>query len=137
MAFLLAGSLSCRMTLTWTIDAENCLMAAVAKGDVTRAEVETYLDAIIQNRVLSYRKVFDAGQGNTSMTADDVLPLAVRMRSFHTLGKMGPLAIVVPPGRGKRLTRAFGMLAVADRPMRVFEEAAKAYRWIIQQDCPV
>ena len=121
------------MPLHWTIDTEQRLMIAVAEGDVTRAEVEDYLDAIVSAGALTYHKVFDASKGDTSMNADDLLPLGVRVRSFHALGTMGALAIVVPPGRGKRLHRAFGMLAVADRPMRIFDEAAPAYRWIEQQ----
>jgi hypothetical protein len=35
------------MSLAWTIDTENHLMVAVADGEVTRVDVENYLDAII------------------------------------------------------------------------------------------
>lgn len=121
------------MSLVWTIDTENCLMVAVAEGWVTRPEVEDYFDAIIANQALTYRKVFDASKGGTLMTADDLLPLGVRVRSMHAAGQMGPLAIIVAPGKGKRLVRTFGMLAVADRPMQVFENVAQAYRWIEKQ----
>ena len=121
------------MALTWTIDTQNHLMIAVADGNVTRVDVENYLDAIIANQALTYRKVFDASKGGTTMTTDDLLPLGVRMRSFHASGEMGPLAIVVAPGQGKRLARTFGMLAVADRPMQVFARVAQAYRWIEKQ----
>ena len=124
------------MPLDWTLDPDSRLMVAVATGDVTRREVETYLDAIIANGALAYRKVFDASQGDTSMTAEDILPLAVRMRSFHDLGQMGPLAIILPPGRGKRLHRAVGILAVAERPMRIFDDPARAYRWVAKQIMP-
>src|SRR5260221_10214791 len=124
------------MPLVWTVDIQNQLMVAVATGDVTRPEVVNYLDAIVENGALGYRKVFDASQGDTSMTAEDVLPLAVRMRSFHALGPMGPLAIILPPGRGNRLRRAFGILAVAERPMRIFDEVEPAYRWIAKQALP-
>lgn len=124
------------MSLVWTIDTESHLMVAVANGEVTRVDVENYLDAIIANQALTYRKVFDASKGKTAMTADELLPVGVRVRSFHASGKMGPLAIVVPPGRGRRLARTFGMLAVADRPMQVFDQTAQAYRWIEKQAKP-
>jgi hypothetical protein len=124
------------MPLIWKLDAANSLVVAVASGDVTRSEMERYLDAIVENEALAYRKVFDVHKGDTSMTADDVLPLAVRMRSLHDLGEMGPLAVILPPGRGKRLHRALGMIATAKRPMRVFENPMLAYRWIAKQDLP-
>ncbi len=121
------------MSLAWTIDTENHLMVAVADGEVTRVDVENYLDAIIANQALTYRKLFDASKGATAMTADDLLPLGVRMRALHMSGEMGPLAVVLAPGKGKRLARTFGMLAVADRPMQVFEQVTQAYRWIEKQ----
>jgi hypothetical protein len=124
------------MPLVCKIDRANSLVVAVANGDVTRLEVDRYLDALIESEALAYRKVFDVHKGDTSMTADDVLPLAVRLRSLHELGPMGPLAVVLPPGRGKRLQRALGMVAAAKRPMRVFESPLLAYRWIAKQDLP-
>jgi hypothetical protein len=51
---------------------------------------------------------------------------------MHT-GKMGPLAVVVAADKEKLLGRLFGMLAVAKRPMRVFNDPAQAYRWIEKQ----
>jgi hypothetical protein len=124
------------MPLVWKIDPANSLAVVVADGDVTRRDVDRYLDALIESEALAYRKVFDVHKGDTSMTADEVLPLAVRLRSLHELGPMGPLAVVLPPGRGKRLHRALGMVAAAKRPMRVFEKPLLAYRWIAKQDLP-
>jgi hypothetical protein len=121
------------MPLVWKLDPENSLVVAVANGDVTRLEVEGYLDALIEKEALPYRKVFDVHHGDTSMTADDVLPLAVRMRTLHDLGPMGPLVVILPAGRGKRLQRALGMVATAKRPMRVFEDQLPAYRWVAKQ----
>jgi hypothetical protein len=120
--------------LAWKIDPADGLVVVVAKGDVTRVEVERYLDAIVEGLALGFRKIFDVHEGDTSMTADDVLPLATRMRGLHEFGEMGPLAVVLPPGRGKRLQRAFGMLAVAKRPMRLFDDPTRAYSWISKQD---
>jgi len=124
------------MPLIWKLDPENSLVVAVGNGDVTRLEVEGYLDALIENEALPYRKVFDVHNGDTAMTADDVLPLAVRMRSLHELGPLGPLAVILPAGRGKRLQRALGMVATAKRPMRLFESQLLGYRWVAKQSLP-
>jgi hypothetical protein len=120
----------------WKIDPANNLMVAVGNGYVTRREVEGFFDAIVDNEALAYRKVFDVHKGDTAMTADDVLPLGARLRSLHELGAMGPLAVVLPLGRGKRLQRALGMVAAAKRPMRVFDDPLLAYRWIAKQEIP-
>lgn len=124
------------MPLIWTLDPKHFLMIAVANGEVTRSDVERYLDTIIGSNALAYRKVFDATDGTTSMNADDFLPLAVRMRSLHGLGGMGALAVILPPGRGERLKRMLGMLAVADRPIGIFNGPMLAYRWIAKQSVP-
>ena len=122
------------MPLAWTVEPEDALVVAVAKGDVTRIEMERFLDSIVEGLALGFRKIFDVHEGDTSMTADDVLPLATRMRGLHEFGTMGPLAVVLPPGRGKRLERAFGMLGVAKRPMRIFDDPTRAYSWISKQN---
>jgi hypothetical protein len=124
------------MPLTWTIDHENTIMTIVAEGDVTRADLDAMLDAMIAGDALRYRRFFEASRGDTSMTDDDVLQLGWRMRSLHRLGPMGPLAVVLPPSKMEMASRAIGMLAVADRPLRVFTGADEAHRWITRQPLP-
>jgi hypothetical protein len=108
-------------------------MTAVATGDVTRIEVDAYLDAIMANAALGFCKLFDASQAHTSMVADDLLALGMRMRSMHFEGPMGPLAMVVPPVRGEQIERMLGMIAAADRPMRIFVDLIRARRWFRDQ----
>jgi hypothetical protein len=66
------------------------------------------------------------------MGPDDWLALGVRIRSMQT-DDMGPLAVVVTSGKEKLLGRLFGMLAVPDRPMRIFDDSTRARRWIEKQ----
>ncbi len=47
---------------------------------------------------------------------------------------MGPLALVVPPDKGELLDHMVGMIAAADRPMRIFLEPVRARRWIDEQE---
>ena len=118
------------MSLYWTIDPERKLMTAVAEGEVTRDEFESYLDAMEQAGANAYRKLFDGGRGVTRMPAEEILALGVRMRTSHATGPMGPLAVVVPGELAEPLGRVLGMLAAAQRPMRVFTEAGAARKWI-------
>ena len=133
MALFLAGWHIEPMPLQWTIDVENRFMTAVATGDVTRAEVDGFLDAVMANKALGYRKLFDAGRADTSMDPGDLVALGTRMRSMHFEGAMGPLALVAPAGQGEPLERLFGMIAAADRPMRLFRKVGRARLWIEEQ----
>src|SRR3989442_42735 len=59
-----------------------------------------------------------------------VLAFVVRFRAFNAQGPVGPLAVVVPDGKADLVARVLGILASADRPMRVFRTVALARRWI-------
>lgn len=118
------------MPLHWTIDSKERLVVAVAEGEVTRDEVQAYLDAVTGAKALAYRKLFDASRGETTMGPEEMMALGVMFRSFHARGEVGPLAIVVPDGKVELVSRVLGILAAAERPMRVFRESEPARRWI-------
>lgn len=119
------------MPLHWIVDSRERLVIAIAEGDVTRAEIEDYFTAMNGAGALGYRKLFDCSRGETAMTADDMLAIGVRIRARQaTVGTLGPLAIVVPPAKAELVSRVLGILAAADRPMRVFSQSEPARRWI-------
>ena len=111
-------------------------MTTVADGDVTRCDIEQFLDAMAGSGALIYRKLFDGRFGETSMSSDDILALGVRMRTFHRRGPVGPLAMVGTAEQAEKISRLLGILAAADRPMRVFQDIAPARRWIEMQTAP-
>ncbi len=109
-------------------------MITIADGDVTRAEVDDFLTAMNGAGTCGYRKLFDGSRGETAMTSEDMLAIGVRIREDHAAGgKPGPLAVVVPPHKAELVSRVLGILAIADRPMRIFSEAEPARRWIESQ----
>ncbi|MBR2813121.1 MAG: hypothetical protein IKE60_00620 [Reyranella sp.] len=119
------------MPLHWTIDSRERLVFAVADGDVTRAEVENYLQVLEGANAMSYRKLFDGSAGDTSMSPEDLLAIGVRIREGHARGgPLGPLALVLPADKTELVSRVLGILAAADRPMRVFDSLEPARRWI-------
>ena len=118
------------MPLHWIIDSKDRIVTAVAEGYVTRAEVEDYLNAMIGADALAYRRLFDGSLGETTMTGDDMMVLGVLFRNAHMKYKVGPLAVVVPEDKTELVSRVLGILATADRPMRVFHEIEPARRWI-------
>ncbi|MCA0250341.1 MAG: hypothetical protein LCH93_27320 [Proteobacteria bacterium] len=119
------------MSLHWTIDSRDHLVVAVADGDVTRAEMEHYLRVLDGAHAMGYRKLFDASNSDTSMSADDLLAIGAQIRDRHSKGDaFGPLAIVISPDKSELVSRVLGILAAAERPMRVFESIEPARRWI-------
>ena len=118
------------MSLQWTVELQARMFTMVADGIVSRSDIETCLDAMASSGAMPYRKLFDGSRGDTSMTPDDLLQVAVRMREFHAQGPMGPLAVVVPMEKADLVARILGILATADRPMRIFRTARKARRWL-------
>ena len=116
------------MPVHWTIDSKHRLMTVVAEGDVTRPEFEAYLDVIDNAELYTYRKLFDGGAADTSMGAENILAVGVRMRSAHQTRAVGPLAVVVPEDKIAMVSRVLGMLAAADRPATGFSNSPSRER---------
>lgn len=125
------------MPLHWTIDSEFRFVSVVAKGDVSRPEVERLLDEMASRGAMTYRKLFDGWDGDTAMGPQDLLALGVRIRTHHALGPMGPLALVLPDKKAEVVVPILGMLAAADRPMRIFATTQKARRWLVSLGGPL
>ena len=121
------------MPVHWTIDSKHQLMTVVAEGDVTRPEFEAYLDVIDNAELYAYRKLFDGSSADTGMGAENILAVGVRMRSAHHTRPVGPLAVVVSEDKIAMVARILGMLAAANRPMCVFQQAGPARDWILKQ----
>jgi len=124
------------MSLVWSIDPEKRLMTAVAAGEVTRADVETFFEETTAAGVAPYFKLFDGSAIETTLDPEDMLALGVRMQNLHQPGsEMGPLAIVLPLHVMELAHRMVGILAVADRPMRVFTDVEAARAWLEEKGC--
>jgi len=118
------------MSLHWTIDPEQGLVSVEADGNVARKEVEELLDEMAAKEALGYRKLFDGTKGATIMEAEDLLALGARMRDYHARGAMGALALVLPPDKAHIVLPILGLLAAADRQMRIFKSRGEARRWL-------
>ena len=117
------------MPVYWTIDSKRQLVVVTAEGDVTHADAEDYLDVIEGGGALGYRKLYDGTGGNVVMSRDEMMAIAARVRSYHHR-PVGALAVVLPHDKAEPVARMLGVLASADRPMRLFINLAQARRWI-------
>lgn len=121
------------MPLYWIIDSRAEQVSAVAEGDVSFAEAMTFLRTLSGAKVTSYRKLFDGRAGTSSMSQQELLMICVEIRSHHGLGKVGALAIVSNPEQTEPFARVLGALALADRPMRLFDNPMRARNWLEAQ----
>ena len=121
------------MALYWTIDSRKRSVELVADGDVSMADAMAFFDAVEGAEALTYSKLLDGTGGQAAMTPDDMLSIVVRIRGLHALGTMGPLAVVATAAQAERIARLLGAAAVADRPMKVFEDVKLARRWLEAQ----
>ena len=121
------------MTLHWTIDSRRRTVEVVAEGDVSMADAMIFFDAVEGAEALTYSKLLDGTRARAAMTPDDLLSIIVRIRGLHALGTMGALAVVATAEQAQRIARLPGAAAVADRPMKVFEDVKLARRWLEAQ----
>jgi hypothetical protein len=118
------------MSFHWQIESKPRRVTITAEGDFTRADVESYLKAVDAGGAVTWSKLFDGRFSRPAMSREDMLALGVLFRSYHVQGPVGPLAVVVADSQVERVDRLLGILATADRPMRVFRDLEPARRWI-------
>ena len=121
------------MPLFWIIDSRSELVSAVAEGDVPLADAMAFLRTLSGAKVTGYRKLFDGRAGTSSMSAQELLMVCAEIRSHHSLGKVGALAIIANPDQTEPFARVLGALALADRPMKLFESPTRARNWLDAQ----
>lgn len=121
------------MPLYWIIDSRAGLVSAVAEGDVSLADAMAFLRTLSGAMVIDYRKLFDGRAGSSSMSAQELLVICAEIRSHHSLGKVGALAVIANPDQTEPFARVLGALALADRPMRLFDNPARARNWLDAQ----
>ena len=117
------------MPVYWTIDSRQQLVVVTAEGDITHADAEEYLDAIEGGGAVAYRKLYDGRAGNLVMDHEEMMAIGARFRSYHHR-PVGALAVVLLHEQAEPVARMLGILASADRPLKLFTSLAPAQRWI-------
>lgn len=118
------------MPIVWNIDAQDEVVVIRATGAVTADELTGLLDALVEAGRFSWPKLLDVTDASAAMTPDEVLAVAARVRDATHAHRPGPLALVLPERHGDVVDRLFGVLAVSERPMRIFRHPPAARRWL-------
>ena len=118
------------MPVTWTISHQAELVLAVCRDKVGLTDIQDYLDAVVVEDALPYRKIFDITHGELGLDDTDMMALGARIRAYAATSKMGPLALVASTPAAYERARLYMALAGADRPMQVFRELHQARKWL-------
>jgi hypothetical protein len=121
------------MPLPWTIDSRAQTVEMVADGDVSTSCTKAYFDAVEGAGALSGNKLLDCTRDRSTFTEDDLMTVVVRIRGRHALSVMGAVAVALTCEKSVLFARVLGAAAVADRPLRVFDEVSPARRWLNSQ----
>lgn len=119
------------MPVQWTIEPDRDLVTVVAEGEVTYGELVAMVDALRDRDAHGYRKFYDGGRSLMRMTEEEVLMLGLCIRAEHARGPMGPMAAILPEENPEILARLLGMVALADRPFRLFAKPRPALKWLL------
>jgi hypothetical protein len=122
------------MSVRFTIDHDKRHVEAQAEGETVLEDFEAFLDAVVVQGALPYRKLVDTRRAIGSLSDNDIMMLGARMSAYTaSLGRRGAIAFVVAAPSPNNIPTRVVNLARADRPARVFQSIDKARQWLAEQ----
>ena len=124
------------MPVHWTISHAERLVVAVARDQVTVADIERYFTGITADGAMAYRKIFEITHTPTALSDESLRALGQRVVLYAQHGQVGPLAIVAASDESYRQAETFAAAAAARRPLAIFREQRLAREWLDAQPLP-
>jgi hypothetical protein len=122
------------MPIRFTIDHAKRHVEAWAEGETGLEDFENFLDAVVVQGALPYRKLIDSRRAVGALSDDDIMMLGARMSAYTSgLGRRGAIAFVVASPAPSSIPARVINLAPADRPARVFRSEEEARKWLAAQ----
>ena len=119
------------MPILLHIDYQLQLITATADGEVSSQDLQHVIADIIAARAMQYRKLFDVTAARVSDASRiGEVAATVRLYAAKAFGDVGPVAVVIAPNVESPVARSFVALALAERPLRFFEDRAAALDWL-------
>jgi hypothetical protein len=82
------------MPVHWTVSHPQRLVVAVAKDQVTVADIEQYFAGVTADGAMAYRKIFEINHTPMALSEENLKALGQRVMFYAQHGQIGPLAIV-------------------------------------------
>ncbi len=124
------------MPVHWTISHPSRLVVAIAKDDVTVADIEKYFAGVTAAGAMSYRKIFEITHTPRALSEENLQALGQRVVYYAQHGQVGPLAIVAGTQESFSQAEIFAAAAQVSRPLMIFREMHAARRWLDEQAIP-
>ncbi len=121
------------MGIKFTIDHKARYVEARCEGVVDLKDVEAFLDAVVVEDALRYRKLLDGRGAVPQYTNDDVMALGARVSAYAKIEQRGALALIAGTDEHFELSQRFINLGKSDRPARVFRSEDEARKWLEAQ----
>jgi hypothetical protein len=123
------------MPIQFTIDHAKRFVHAIAEGVVVLKDMEDYLDQVVVQGALSYRKLWDCSKVVYKYDDDDMMALGARVAAYAAMDPRGPVAIVAVSDDAFDASTRFMNLGGAERPAKIFRSEAEARNWLdVQAD---
>jgi hypothetical protein len=122
------------MPIHVTIDHDKRYVEARAEGETGLEDVEKFLDAVVVQGALPYRKLFDGRLAIAKYNDNDIMMLGARMSAYAAnLEPRGPVAFIAASEAASDLAKRFVNLSKSSRPTRVFLSEDEARNWLAEQ----
>ena len=118
------------MPVHWTISHPQRLVVAVAKDQVSVADIEQYFAGVTADGAMAYRKIFEITHTPMALSEENVKALGQRVMFYAQHGQIGPVAIVTASDESYEQAQTFAQAATARRPLQIFRELHAARRWL-------
>jgi hypothetical protein len=118
------------MPVIWGVDHAARLVSARASGELSRTDIEDFLDGLVASAILSFRKVLDMADSRLALGSDDMVAIGVRIRAHESMGPMGSVAVIAGSDEVYDQVRLFESVVGAHRPLKIFRDAEMAYAWL-------
>lgn len=120
------------MALHWSIHTDDRIVGITARGDLTRAEIDSCLVALVHADAVAYRKLVDIRHFETTLTADELLSIGFLLREYARFS--APVAVLLTSRTFHLTARILGMLSVEmGSALHIFDDASRGLHWLESQ----
>ncbi len=124
------------MPVHWTVSHPQRLVVAIAKDEVTVADIEQYFAGVTADDAMAYRKIFEITDTAMALSEENLRALGRRVVFYARHGQIGPIAIVAASDESYAQARIFAETAEVRRPLQIFREMHDARQWLDAQPLP-
>lgn len=124
------------MPLDWTRGDAFGILTVVGQGDITRLDIENYLQATVREGTKAHAKLVDITVGNLALDRDDLESVARTLLDYGLGGGAGPVAMVVQGALNIDMAVLLKQ-RVGARPFRIFTDPREARGWLMAPVRPV